>query len=133
MSKYNVQIGTYSCLEALTEGGFGRDVFYRAVKNGVIPSIRIGRTIRIPKLAYDRILAEGLPTPPADATPPKSTGVRRASDPIRASARDRPPRRKGDHDIPHNYTVDILIKDETDDRCEPGVATPPAQQTNFRR
>jgi excisionase family DNA binding protein len=36
--------------------GLGRNASYEAVRKGVIPVIRIGRTLRVPKVAFDRLL-----------------------------------------------------------------------------
>jgi len=49
---------TYSVEEAAVLLGIGRNTCYDGIKNGDIPSIRIGKRILVPKLALDRILAE---------------------------------------------------------------------------
>ncbi len=38
-----------------------KQVVYSGVRRGLIPSIKIGRTVKIPRDAGDRILREGLP------------------------------------------------------------------------
>jgi excisionase family DNA binding protein len=38
--------------------GLGRNAAYEAVRKGVIPVIRIGRTLRVPKAAFDRLLEQ---------------------------------------------------------------------------
>ena len=40
--------------------GYSRNTTYEAVKNGQLPVIRLGRKIRVPKVALKRMLA-GLP------------------------------------------------------------------------
>ena len=37
--------------------GLGRNAAYEAAKRGDIPTIRIGKLIRVPKVALDRMLA----------------------------------------------------------------------------
>lgn len=46
--------------EAAYELGISRNVAYTAVRNGEIPSIRIGKRIIIPRAAFERML-EGTP------------------------------------------------------------------------
>jgi excisionase family DNA binding protein len=36
--------------------GLGRNASYEAAKRGDIPTIRIGKLIRVPKVAFDRML-----------------------------------------------------------------------------
>ena len=36
----------------------GRDASYNAAKRGEIPTVRIGRTLRVPVVALERMLAE---------------------------------------------------------------------------
>ena len=38
--------------------GLGKDGSYNAVKRGQIPTIRIGRTLRVPVIALERMLEE---------------------------------------------------------------------------
>lgn len=45
--------------------GVSDHTIYEGVRRGIIPSVRILRTIRIPREAGDRILREGLPSPKA--------------------------------------------------------------------
>ncbi|WP_349631561.1 helix-turn-helix domain-containing protein [Bradyrhizobium tropiciagri] len=37
--------------------GLGRNASYEAAKRGDIPTIRIGKLIRVPKAAFDQMLA----------------------------------------------------------------------------
>lgn len=51
---------TYSVDEVAEMLGVCRDIAYQAVRAGQIPSIRLGaKRIRVPKAAFDRLLAEG--------------------------------------------------------------------------
>lgn len=47
---------TYSVPEAGRRLGIGRDAAYDAAKRGEIPTIRIGRLLRVPKPAFERLL-----------------------------------------------------------------------------
>jgi excisionase family DNA binding protein len=47
----------YTVEEAGERLGLGRNASYGAVGRGEIPSIRIGRLIRVPKIALDQMLA----------------------------------------------------------------------------
>jgi hypothetical protein len=38
----------------------GRDASYNAAKRGEIPTVRIGRTLRVPVVALERMLAEAI-------------------------------------------------------------------------
>lgn len=42
----------YKVDEAIAISGLGRNAFYAGVKDGTIPSLRIGRTIRIPRRRF---------------------------------------------------------------------------------
>ena len=48
---------TYSVEEAGRRIGISRPLAYRAVREGLIPSIRIGRRLLVPKAALERLLA----------------------------------------------------------------------------
>jgi excisionase family DNA binding protein len=48
----------YEVPEAGAMLGLSRNAAYQAVARGAIPSIRIGKLIRVPKVAFDRMLAE---------------------------------------------------------------------------
>lgn len=47
---------TYTVMEAAKILGIGRDTAYRAVLEGQIPSIRIGKRLLIPKQALEKLL-----------------------------------------------------------------------------
>lgn len=47
---------TYSVPEAGALIGLGRDSSYAAAANGDLPVIRIGRLLRVPKVALERML-----------------------------------------------------------------------------
>lgn len=49
---------TMSVIEMANSLGIGRNVAYNLVKNGRIPSIKIGRQIRIPKKAFEKWLLD---------------------------------------------------------------------------
>jgi excisionase family DNA binding protein len=48
----------YEVPEAGAMLGLNRNASYRAVARGDIPSLRIGKLIRVPKIAFDRMLEE---------------------------------------------------------------------------
>lgn len=50
---------TVSVTEASVLLGVGRTTAYRAVRNGEIPSVRLGHRIVVPTAALRRILTEG--------------------------------------------------------------------------
>ena len=50
---------TYRVEEAGRKLGVGRAAAYAAATRGEIPTIRIGRLIRVPKFAFDRLLENG--------------------------------------------------------------------------
>ena len=52
-----VERETYTVIEAGKKLGVGRDAAYQAVREGSIPSIRIGHRILVPRAALDRLLA----------------------------------------------------------------------------
>lgn len=47
----------YDVPEAGALLGLGRNASYEAAKRGDIPTIRIGKLIRVPKAAFDQMLA----------------------------------------------------------------------------
>ncbi|MCK1470351.1 helix-turn-helix domain-containing protein [Bradyrhizobium sp. CW10] len=47
----------YEVPEAGALLGLGRNASYEAAKRGDIPTIRIGKLIRVPKAAFDQMLA----------------------------------------------------------------------------
>jgi excisionase family DNA binding protein len=52
---------TYSIDETAVLLGVGRNAAYAAAKAKEIPTIRIGRSLRVPKAALDRMLGIGSP------------------------------------------------------------------------
>lgn len=59
---------TVSVIEAGRALGIrSKEAAYRAAHNGEIPVIKIGRLLRVPKAALDRLLAEGRPHSPKAA------------------------------------------------------------------
>jgi excisionase family DNA binding protein len=50
---------TYTVEEAGRKLGVGRAAAYAPATRGEIPTIRIGRLIRVPKFAFDRLLENG--------------------------------------------------------------------------
>jgi excisionase family DNA binding protein len=63
MSKQNTAVvpvsETYSVMDAAKILGVGRDVAYEAARTGVIPTIRIGKQFRVPRVALQRLLERG--------------------------------------------------------------------------
>jgi excisionase family DNA binding protein len=59
MKKANKSDLVYSIEEASKILGIGRNLTYDAARRGEIPTIRIGKSIKIPKKALDQLLAEG--------------------------------------------------------------------------
>jgi excisionase family DNA binding protein len=55
------QAKTLSVPEAAAALGVGRNAAYAAVKRGQIPAIRIGRLLRVPVIALERMLKQGGP------------------------------------------------------------------------
>jgi len=43
--------------EAGAQLGLGRNASYEAAKRGDIPTIRLGKLLRVPKVAFDRLIA----------------------------------------------------------------------------
>jgi excisionase family DNA binding protein len=56
MRKSNENAMTYLVPEAGEMLGLNRNAAYAAAKRGDIPTIRIGKLIRVPKLAFHRML-----------------------------------------------------------------------------
>ena len=50
---------TYDVEEAGRLLGIGRNQAYEAAKRGEIPTIRIGKRLLVPKVAFDRLLETG--------------------------------------------------------------------------
>ena len=50
---------TYTVEEAGRKLRIGRNAAYEAARRGDIPTIKIGRLIRVPKAAFDRLLEHG--------------------------------------------------------------------------
>jgi excisionase family DNA binding protein len=59
MAEIRGQGGTYSLKEAAERAAVGVRVMKRAAEQGQVPAIKIGRRWRIPKIAFDRLLANG--------------------------------------------------------------------------
>jgi excisionase family DNA binding protein len=55
---------TYSIEEAAQILGVGRSAAYEAARRGEIPTIRIGRRLRVPRRALDRLLDGEIDEPP---------------------------------------------------------------------
>lgn len=53
-----VERATYTVREAGEVLGIGRDAAYRAARDGVIPSLKIGRRVVIPRAALLKLLGE---------------------------------------------------------------------------
>jgi len=56
--KINPNTSTLSIVEAAEVLGIGRNSAYEAAGRGEIPVIRIGRLLRVPRAALERMLAE---------------------------------------------------------------------------
>jgi excisionase family DNA binding protein len=50
---------TYTIQEAAELLGVGRNSAYEAAKRGDIPSIKIGRRLLVPRVAFDKMLETG--------------------------------------------------------------------------
>lgn len=53
-----IERATYTVPEAATVLGVSRNKAYRDVAAGVLPSVRLGRTVRVPKAAIDKLLGQ---------------------------------------------------------------------------
>jgi excisionase family DNA binding protein len=58
----NIECQTYSVEEAGRILGYSRNTAYEAAKTGELPVIRLGRKIRVPKVALQRLLDGAVPT-----------------------------------------------------------------------
>ncbi len=56
MSEENSERRTLTVPQAAEILGIGRNSAYEAVKRGEIPTIKIGRLLKVPKVAFDRML-----------------------------------------------------------------------------
>ena len=56
---------TLSVEDAARILGYSRNTAYEAEKTGQLPVIRLGRKIRVPKVALQRLLENAAPTPKA--------------------------------------------------------------------
>jgi excisionase family DNA binding protein len=50
-------VATYDVEEAAKVLGIGRNTAYKLIDEGQIPHLRLGKKIRIPKIAIDRMLS----------------------------------------------------------------------------
>jgi hypothetical protein len=66
----NDKVLTYSVPQAGRMAGLGRNAAYSAAERGEIPTMSFGRLLRVPALAWDRILSEGHPQPPPSPDQP---------------------------------------------------------------
>ncbi len=57
----NIQCLTWSVEEAGRLLGYSRNTAYEAVHTGELPVIRLGRKIRVPKVALQRLLDSAVP------------------------------------------------------------------------
>lgn len=60
-SARSVEPLTLSVEETARLLGIGRQAAYQAARTGQIPTLRIGRFVRVPRTALERLLAEGSP------------------------------------------------------------------------
>ena len=65
-----VERATMSVPEAGIRLGVSRSVAYEAANRGEIPTIRIGKLMRVPIVAFDRMLEQAGKTEPDNATAP---------------------------------------------------------------
>jgi excisionase family DNA binding protein len=56
---------TYSVPEAGRRVGLGKNASYEAARRGELPVMRFGRLLRVPRAAFDRMLAEVRPRIPS--------------------------------------------------------------------
>lgn len=59
----NSECRTVSVEEAGRILGYSRNTAYEAVQRGELPVIRLGRKLRVPKVALDRMLDSATPRP----------------------------------------------------------------------
>ena len=55
--------------------GLSRNASYAAAKNGIIPTIKVGRLLRVPIVAMEQILASATPNPTNGYTPRPNDAV----------------------------------------------------------
>lgn len=60
---------TYSVVQAGAMAGLGRNASYRAANSGQMPTIKLGRKLRVPALLWQSILDGGVSTADAHLTP----------------------------------------------------------------
>lgn len=60
---------TYSVVQAGAMAGLGRNASYRAANNGQMPTIKLGRKLRVPALLWQSILDGRVSTADAHLTP----------------------------------------------------------------
>ena len=58
----NIECQTVSVEEAGHILGYSRNTAYEAARRGELPTIRLGRKIRVPKVALQRLLETAVPT-----------------------------------------------------------------------
>ncbi len=56
MDTMPVVMDTMSVVEAGRRLGIGRNVSFRLAKEGVIPALRLGKKLRVPTVAFERML-----------------------------------------------------------------------------
>jgi len=56
------KLATMSVPEAGAPLGLGKNASYAAARRGEIPVLRFGRKLRVPRVAYERMLSEAKPT-----------------------------------------------------------------------
>lgn len=54
---------TYDVPEAGAKLGLSRHAAYEAAKRGEIPTIRFGKLLKVPKVAFDKMLEQALKAP----------------------------------------------------------------------
>jgi excisionase family DNA binding protein len=54
----NAELLVYDVPEAGAKLGLSRNGSYEAARRGEIPTIRIGRLLKVPKIAFDRMLSK---------------------------------------------------------------------------
>jgi excisionase family DNA binding protein len=58
----NIECQTVSVEEAGRILGYSRNTAYEAARRGELPTIRLGRKIRVPRVALQRLLETAAPT-----------------------------------------------------------------------
>lgn len=59
MSNTELMQRPYTVAEAADKAGVNPKTLYEAIKQGQVPTTKIGKRILIPRPAFDRMLAEG--------------------------------------------------------------------------